>query len=216
MNTVRNGVKTEMPLPPSRWARVARGSTGASVATFTAAFSHVAAGGLLPSAAALALTVALSTLVCIALAGRVLSLWRVAAGVAASQFLFHGIFSQIVSSGTVVMSPHAGHDSSSTLIAGAATAASSHAAHPSWMWLAHAAAAVLTVLMLRHGESAFRDLAGAIALFFAPLTDAGFSRPVPSLRQTLRVGCARIVLPRDLSVLFSAMRHRGPPVCAGI
>lgn len=202
-------------IPPlSRWTRVARGTAGASFATFTAAFSHVAAGGLLPSPAAIALSLALSTLVCIALTGRSLSLWRTAAGVAASQVLFHGIFSQVVASGTVVLSPHAGHDVTSPLLDDAMAGAIVHTTHPSWMWLAHATAAILTVVVLRHGASAVRDIAAAVALFFAPLTDAGRIRPVPSARRTLRAGCARVVVPRDLSVLFSALRHRGPPACA--
>ena len=216
MNTARIGVTTATHSQPTRWARVTRGAAGAAFATFTAAFSHVAAGGLLPSAAAFALTLALSTLVCIALAGRSLSLWRTSAGVAVSQFLFHGIFSQVVSSGSVALSPLAGHDHSSSLIATAVSGATIHTVHPSWMWLAHATAALLTVVMLRHGEAALRDLAGAIALFLAPLTDAGRPHLVQPSRRTPRVGCARSVVPRDLSALFSALRHRGPPRCAFI
>jgi hypothetical protein len=212
VNMDRSGVKPVAHAVPTRWMRVARGVVGAAFATFTAAFSHVAAGGALPSPAALALTLALSTLLCIALAGRAHSLWRTAAAVGLSQFLFHGIFSRVVATGTVVLSPHAGHDGVVSPVAAAATTSATHGAHPSWMWLAHGAAAVLTVVALRYSERALRSVAEATSLFLAPLIEAGHFQPVPSVRRSPRVGCARTVVPIDRTVLFSVLRHRGPPL----
>jgi hypothetical protein len=167
--------------------------------------------GRLTSPAAIALTLALSTLLCIALAGRAHSLWRTAAAVGVSQVLFHGIFSRVLASGTVVLSPHAGHDGVPSPVSAVVAGTAGHTAHPSWMWLAHAAAALLTVAALRYSESALRSVASATSLFFAPLVEAGYLQPVPQLRRSPRVGCARTVVPIDRTALFSVLRHRGPP-----
>ncbi|SEC83277.1 hypothetical protein [Arthrobacter woluwensis] len=89
----------------ARGARFARGWVAATAATSIAAFSHVLAGGAVPAAAVLLLSLVLSGLVCTVLAGKTLltgkalhtgsplSLWRLSAGVLFSQALFHGLFS---------------------------------------------------------------------------------------------------------------------------
>ncbi|MDQ0707668.1 hypothetical protein QFZ52_000320 [Arthrobacter woluwensis] len=95
----------------ARGARFARGWIAATAATSIAAFSHVLAGGAVPAAAVLLLSLVLSGLVCTLLAGKgllagtalhsgkplhtgkPLSLWRLSAGVLFSQALFHGLFS---------------------------------------------------------------------------------------------------------------------------
>ena len=73
--------------------RLLRGVAAAVAATFIAAFSHVDAGGPPPDGTIILLSLALSGLVCTALAGRSLSLWRLSAAVVLSQALFHGLFS---------------------------------------------------------------------------------------------------------------------------
>ena len=86
---------------PSRLSRVARGGVAASVATWAALLSHVAAGGAMPGWLGVAVPLVLSVAVCTALAGRHLSLVRLAVAVTASQLLFHmgtifGLANQIV------------------------------------------------------------------------------------------------------------------------
>ena len=77
----------------SRWARVARGTVAAAFATFVAAFSHTLAGGATPAPFGLAVSLVISAMICTTLAGRTVSLLRLAASVAASQILFHSLFS---------------------------------------------------------------------------------------------------------------------------
>jgi glucan phosphoethanolaminetransferase (alkaline phosphatase superfamily) len=191
--------------------RVLRGTLAASLATFVAAFSHVLGGGALPSAAAVSLSFSLALLVCIALAGRRLSLWRTVASVAFSQLLFHALFSTVMGTSSITMSAHAGHGVSDVVITSSSGAGAS--GHPSTMWFAHAGAAALTVVAIRYAEVALAALHASTGLFrgiFASIQAVHVSRDdsVP------RVGCSQRVVARDLSVLFSALRHRGPPALA--
>ncbi|MEV8024602.1 hypothetical protein [Microbacterium sp. NPDC080220] len=86
---------------PSRPSRVARGEAAASLATWAALLSHVAAGGAMPGWLGVAVPLVLSFAFCTALAGRHLSVVRLAVAVTASQLLFHtgtmfGLANQIV------------------------------------------------------------------------------------------------------------------------
>ncbi|GGF13162.1 hypothetical protein GCM10011399_03830 [Subtercola lobariae] len=87
---VRHGGRSNMS---SRWARVLRGLTAAFVAVFVAGFSHVVGGGEAPGTVGVALALAFSAVVCVALAGKTLSLVRLAIAVAFSQLAFHLLFS---------------------------------------------------------------------------------------------------------------------------
>ncbi|WP_255546346.1 YcnI family protein [Glaciihabitans sp. dw_435] len=200
----------------TRWMRVLRGTLASVVATFVAAFSHVLAGGAMPNLWAISLSFALSTLACIALAGRGLSLWRTIASVGFSQVLFHGLFSSMgaASTGTsasmtMTMSGHAGHADSVLTVTG--DALGSATIHTPAMWAAHAIAAVITVVALRHGERAFWTLRSTASLYFSRLLRAAHAAHIARDDSPARIGCTGSVLPRDLRVLFSALHHRGPP-----
>lgn len=220
----------------TRWARVARGWIVALFSTFVAALSHTLGGGSAPGLLAVVLSLAFAGILCIGLAGRTLSLWRTGVSVALSQLIFHGLFS-LGSAGSVVSST-VGMQSATA--AGTATTAASalgthhhqvvasllpasntlgpvsapvHSmfAHDAAMWAAHAVAAVLTIVVLRHGERAFWSLFASAALairsVWAPLTPVvvpGASYALPPV--------ARVFVPRALAMLLSTMRHRGPPL----
>ncbi|MEB0004888.1 hypothetical protein E3O55_09710 [Cryobacterium sp. MDB1-18-2] len=78
------------------------------------------------------------------------------------------------------------------------------------MSLAHLLAAVVTIVALRHGERAFGILVAAARLVVRRVLVAS-SLPVRA-RTAHRVPAPTLVfLPRDLGVLLSVMRHRGPP-----
>src|SRR5690554_5818533 len=104
----------------TRWARVLRGQVVAVCATFTAAFSHGAADGAHPPLAAIALALAFSSIVCVFLAAARLSRLRLAASVAVSQLLYHGLFSLfgVAAASTGTMS--SGHHGSVVFAPGAA------------------------------------------------------------------------------------------------
>ncbi|WP_374946331.1 hypothetical protein [Agreia sp.] len=201
----------------TRWTRVARGSLAALVSTFVAAFSHAVAGGTAPSVAALSLAVAFSTLVCVALAGRGLSYWRVGASVAVSQVFFHSLFSLIATpvahaTGAAPVA-HSGHDMAAMLVPTGVEASGALTADVA-MIAGHVLAAVATFAAIVWGERAVRSmLAGALVRVsrFAALV-----RPAPVfVSRAVRLGrVRRIDAPAMLEVLRASVWHRGPPPAA--
>ncbi|BBE21346.1 hypothetical protein MN0502_02290 [Arthrobacter sp. MN05-02] len=92
-------------------ARLVRGVLCAVLAVFLAGASHAVAGGTVPVLAVL-LSFPLGALVCVILAGRQLSLPRVALGVGVSQVVFHflfNLFAGMPSVTTSMMMVGAGH-----------------------------------------------------------------------------------------------------------
>lgn len=181
----------------SRWVRVARGITAAAFATFVAAFSHTLSGGTAPSLFGIGASLVISIMVCTLLTARTLSLWRLALSIGLSQFLFHALFSGV---GTPVVVEHS---------MSAMDAPMPHLHADSTMWLAHAAAAALTVVALRFGEQAFWGVAGLALLILVRLLVISIP-PLDVPRPVVVV--ERRYLPRDLALLLSSMRHRGPPL----
>lgn len=212
----------------TRWARFARGWIAALFSTFVAALSHTLGGGSGPGLLPVALSLAFAGIVCVGLAGRTLSLWRVSLSVLASQLIFHGLFSLGGSGGAMATPSAAPHDhrwiavladpallgaaGSGRLGSGAMTGAMAGGpADGIAMRLAHLAAAAATILALRFGERAFWGLLeNARPIIRALFAQHALTLPPRSPRRT--VATARVFTPRDLSVLLSTMRHRGPPV----
>ena len=127
----------------TRWARFVRGWVAAVFATLVAVVLHTFGGGAVPGIVAIALSLAFASLACIALSGKTLSAWRLAAAVGFSQFLFHGIFSTLGTASPATSAPVHLHGVVPLL------AAASPATHAeSWMLPAHLAAAILTFLRL--------------------------------------------------------------------
>ena len=183
----------------SRWARVARGATAAMVATFVAAFSHGVSGAVAPSWFGIGASLVISIMVCTIFTGRTLSTWRLAASIGLSQVLFHALFSGL---GTPVVASH-----EMTTMTVDATAPHLHASPT--MWLAHALAALVTVVAFRFGERAFWGVTGTARLFLARLLVVA----IPALHVPRPVVAAQPrFVPRDLALFLSSMRHRGPPV----
>ena len=187
----------------TRAARTARGTVAAAVSLFVALCSHALAGGGMPGLAGIALCAAFATLVCIALAGRRLSLPRLSVSVVASQFVFHALFSEFTgSSGPVVPAMQGMH----VVTDGGAIDAAAHATMPAWMWIAHAVAAVVTIAALRFGERAF----WAVVTLVAP---RALRMLVPMATPSPRPARPRHrIRPFPHLAPLSPMRHRGPPV----
>lgn len=179
----------------SRAARAARGWFAATFATLVAAFSHTVAGGVPPTLFGVFASLLLSGAACTLLAGRTLSLVRLAASVGVSQALFHGLFSTL---GTPTVAEH-GHG-------GVPLGAAATAPHAD-MAMAHLAAALVTLVALRHGERTFWGIAGTARLLLARLIPV----VIPVLPSLPRVAPAPRMLPTRTVLLLSPMRHRGPP-----
>lgn len=207
----------------TRAARTARGAFGAVAATLLAAASHSMAGG---SAApiAIAATAILAMPLCIALAGRIGSLWRLSIAVLASQALFHWSFSGLGATGAspasqagggLAVSPHAAHfDALASFAPQLATAAGAggHGAgsHDALMWLAHAAAAVCTIALLHRGEQAatrfLRVLRETVAVHLPAMVR------VPMRPASL--GGFALPERRTSQIPLRTIRLRGPPASA--
>ena len=183
----------------SRWGRVARGWAVASFATVTAAVSHGIAGGASPTIFAIAVSLVLSGTVATLLAGRSLSLVRVALSIGISQVLFHGLFSGL-GAPTAVGHAH-GSIGQADAVAGAP--------HDT-MWLAHVVAGLITFVVYRYGETAFWGIARIAALAFALLVRV-LVPVVPAPTRAARSDSG-VVVPRVARVQLSSMRHRGPPL----
>lgn len=219
----------------ARGARFARGWIAATAATSIAAFSHVLAGGAIPAAAVLLLSLVLSGLVCTLLAGKglltgkPLSLWRLSAGVLFSQTLFHGLFSMApagMTAGTaagpaatmahdMARMGHAGHVARSMAPAPGTVATDGSMAlmdHSSpLMWLGHVVAAVFTIAVLRHGEVTLLRLLAALRMRLLPVIPR--VAPLVVVPGSLTMPVDRRVTPlRNLGVPLLVMRHRGPPL----
>lgn len=156
-------------------SRLARGTSAATVATFVAMLSHLAGGGMAPGVVGVLVPWGLSVVVCIALAGRNLSLLRLSGAVAISQLLFHVLF--VVGSGTTTVpaSPTVAgegqtgpHDAASGHVILHDQAAWQPVVMPSpgpsmthgdgTMWVWHVLAAVLTIGALYRGERLLQNV----------------------------------------------------------
>ena len=198
----------------TRWARFARGWIVAAVSTFVAALSHTVGGGAVPGLLAVVVSLAFAGIVSIALSGRTLSTWRLTAAVLVSQLIFHGLFSFGSAGGTLVTTDaatahedHAGSIAVSALPAGTMSGTD----HGLMMTLAHVLAAVVTVIALRFGERAFWGLFSTAAVALTALVKVIVLTPIPNIPRSIPA-LSTFLPPRDLLVLLSPMRHRGPPV----
>lgn len=177
-----------------------------------AAASHSLAGGEI-SAIAVLVTAIIALPLCVALAGRVGSTWRVALAVTASQFLYHWAFAGIGVAGSLPAED-------------TAFPAGSHAAHlaslerfvpvvveagtaDAIMWILHGLAAVVSTVLIAKGERAIIALGRTL------------SRALPRhiVRTEIRVPRAiRVTGPaprlRQQRFLRSSCTLRGPPRAA--
>lgn len=194
-----------------RGIRAVRGTAAASFAVFVAALFHDAAGGGLPSALAVVLSLAFAVPLCVALAGKRIALWRQAASVGVSQLLLHLLFGLgSGSSGTTLIAP-AGHvhaGSHIAIVPGQLMPAQVMHHDDSLMLLAHAAAAIATIVALRHGEKTLF----ALANFTVLLVTAVNRISTVAVEAPTRMLAHATPAPVAVSVpAFGVLRHRGPP-----
>lgn len=228
----RAGVGTPSQAGASRSARsirAARGVLASSVAVLAACAGHVAAGGAMPAPALLTVVLVISWLPGVALIGVAVRLWRQAAVIVVAEAMLHGVLGLQGGAGAAptgvprsadpvgdagMAGMGAAHITGSASGAAAQVVTASQMSHgggmPAWMWLAHAAAATVTVLVWRRGEA---DVARVLAV-------AG-----RGLGRLLRVpGPARLAPPvaplppvahrlgRAIEAVRTAHPHRGPPL----
>jgi hypothetical protein len=201
-------------MSPSRKPAVVRGFAAASLATFAALAGHVTGGGQMPGTIGILIPWVLSFMICVLLAGRKLSVIRLSASVAISQFLFHVLFVL----GTIQPSGQAaGHVHGAPLVLPAATGMTEAVAADSTMWAGHLVAAIVTIAVAYRGERmllALRALAVQVARWVRRRVDVVLGSPGLLGVRVLRsapVG-ARVLESRILSTL----QGRAPPVVHAI
>ena len=196
-----------------RAARLVRGWAAAFAATAVAAASHVLGGGATPEPAIVLFSLALSGMFSCLLAGRSLSLPRLAVAVVFSQGLFHFLFS--LGSAPATVGAQAGHAGHAGFFSGVAERsldgepAQAAAAAGFLMWVSHALAAAATVWLLAYGEKTARRLIEALGLRPGALLPLFQPEHLPR-----RVGVVLAYRPsglRNLGIPLLTFRHRGPP-----
>ncbi|MDK8433450.1 MULTISPECIES: hypothetical protein [unclassified Brevibacterium] len=221
----------------ARGRRARRGSAAAGFATFVALTSHVIGGGALPTLMGVLVPLVLSTLVCVLLAGRRLSLPRLSLSVVASQSLFHLLFSVFTpmagaAGPTNAVERHAMHHGGAASMPGSmagahgamsgmsgsmsssgADAMAAHSHTSPAMLAAHLVAAVLTIAMIYWSEVLPERIGSFVRLVVRALLPSPV-RPIPVPSRPMRHLGVVDVLPRHLGVLRSPVLTRGPPVTA--
>ena len=199
----------------SRAVRTARGAFGALTATVLAAASHALAGGDV-TAFAVVTTALFALPLCVLLAGRTGSLWRLALAVSAAQFVYHWSFSGLGIAGSAssaepvpLHAMHLGAFAPALSGAGAGVApGTGFAAADLWMWGAHALAALATIALMHRGERAIMHLVRVLRSAVPVRLPAAVRLPV---RPAVLVFFT--VLPGHAQQNFlSAISHRGPPL----
>lgn len=199
-----------------RQQRAIRATAAASLATFVALLSHVAAGGAPPSLLGVAAPWALSLLVCLGLAGRRLSTVRLGAAVTAAQVLFHVLFALGVvplaaaaSSSAAALDAHAGHMpvAASFASSGVDLAVVPDAA----MLAAHVGAAVVTTALLHRGELLLVGLGALARRIGLRLRAADLDVVMPVVASSPRRPIAARIRPPRSRPLIASPGRRGPP-----
>lgn len=199
----------------NRAARTLKGLAAASFSTFVALFSHVIGGGAMPGLLGVLVPLILALPFCVALAGRRLSVPRLTASVAISQFLFHTLFSMGATSAPAAgsMSGHAGHGMPIVLDAAALPAAQlGHS--DTQMWAAHLVAGILTVAALYSGEAVLARLAAFTCFLLRRIVPALVGGPATPPRLSLAPRAFDVTTQMPLGVFPSSAPRRGPPALA--
>lgn len=201
----------------ARRVRAIRGSAGSLIVTIFAAASHAAAGGDITGLALVA-TAILGLPLCVALAGKVASLWRLSVAVIAAQFVYHWSFaglgvsshSMSAASAAAPLPAHAHHAHHAAMLNLLPT--DSLAAADALMWVSHAFAALLTVALLHRGERA----ALALLQVMHRAVTRGFARITLAPPQPPAHGLLSSVIPFLTERLFAGrtLTYRGPPLFA--
>lgn len=198
----------------SRAVRSLRGTAGALSATLIAAISH-AIGGEQVSLFAIVATAILALPLCVALAGRVGSLWRLVLAVTSSQFLFHWSFSGLgagaapfAASGSDGSVPPGSHAAHLVALRSFAPQLAESASPGAVMWISHGLAAILTIALLHRGERAFL----AVLRIVSRALPVSRPRAVPVVTPPrLPLADARARL-RPQVALGCGISYRGPPL----
>jgi len=195
----------------ARVTRTLRGAVAAAFSTFVALLSHVAGGGTMPGLIGIVVPLVFSTLVCVLLAGKRLSLVRLSLSVAVSQMLFHTLFILGTANGSSVVSSPSGHLSHGAPVTlDAASLPMVHDGHAG-MWIAHVVAALVTIVALHRAETLLSAIAAVKEFVLARLVPAVLAAPGSPVRPLRLASLSDAADLRPLGVYPETTALRGPP-----
>lgn len=189
-----------------RGTRALRGTIGAAVATTVAATAHTLSGGTAPPLWLLLAVTLLAAPVAVACTGRRPSLWRTSTVVAISQLLLHVAFATVGATGPGGAAGHV--HGTAVLLQDSAVGGGTALAIDPLMAAGHALAAVVTILLISHGERAVRTIAAGLRELAARIA-------IPS--SALPVGVPALAFGRAApiaAVRVTSLSGRGPPALA--
>jgi len=160
---------------------------------------------------AVVVTAILAMPLCVLLAGRIASLWRLAIAVGGAQFLYHWAFAGLGTGSPLDGTPaplHAAHMAALQSFTPTASPMAAGAA----MWLWHAAAAAVTVALVYRGERAALALLHLVRRAVR-IPTAGASAALPRIVHE-RIAIVPVDRLSDRLLSAAAITHRGPPVAA--
>ena len=202
----------------ARAQRLARGWIVGLVATTVAAVSHSLAGGYRPGILSLGVALVFAGMLGTAVIGLRPSLPRLAVAVGVSQLAFHLLFS-LLGTGAAASSSGSGGGmpgmpamDPSPIPTPLASSAHDHLADPG-MWIAHALAAVLTVLFLRHAELAVWSMLGRLGRVLVTRLTVLLA-PLPTDAPVRIPAWPTVALARVDRLLVASASRRGPPLLA--
>lgn len=196
-----------------RWARTARGWTTALASGLVAATLHSAAGGQFPHPVGILLAIVLSGIAGTVLAGRSQSAIRLTVSVAASQVVFHAVFTLFGSGrelGGAASARHSHHEQFMLSQTEHSTHVAAHSGPE--MLAAHMLATAITVVMLRQAGRVFwgmREIAASLRRALSRFPAIAFDPQRGPARPPLGRGRTASAVPL---ALVAKLRYRGPPV----
>lgn len=196
-------------------ARLVRGWLAGMLSTTVAGASHYAADASTPNPLLLLIAAATAGLVCVLLAGARMGSVRVGAAVVVSQGAYHALFSvpsltPCTSAGGTAHAHHGAAAIHTTPSLEATSCLVPLALGHSPMLAAHLLAAVVTFLILRHGERSWWGLVDALRTRL-PQVLALVLPLIPAARPDRRGGEFFHHGLRDLALARAVVSRRGPP-----
>ena len=195
---------------PSRLARVGRSVLVAGASTLIALLSHVLAGGAFPELAGILVPFGLAVIIGLPLAGRLRSLPRLIAAVLISQLLYHWLFVLGAGSSGVLATDagaHAGHGGAPLLVGAIPEAAAADL----MMWASHGLAALVTILLIRRGDTALLGLRRLVMLLARAILPAQPRTAPLAVAAARRTSAGAPVREPMLLLLAETVTRRGPP-----
>lgn len=172
----------------------------------------------MPGALGVIVPPVLSTLVCVLLAGRRLSLVRLTLSVAVSQVLFHTLFVLGAAQRMTSVSGPSGHLAHGTPIS--LDASSMPMVHDgpagASMWVAHVAAGLVTIAALHRAEVLLSTGAAVKEFVLAHLVPAALAALASPVRPARITPLSDVRSPSPLGVYPETIALRGPPTLSAL